>query len=64
MLAGRGVTVRVVSRHQPADLADAIEWRPADAADPEAASDGAAGTPLAPAVAATVAWYRTRPGTP
>jgi hypothetical protein len=25
---------------------------------------GAAGTPLAAAVAATVAWYRTRPGTP
>ena len=25
---------------------------------------GVAGTPLAAAVAATVAWYRTRPGTP
>jgi len=25
---------------------------------------GAAGTPLADAVAATVAWYRARPGTP
>ena len=25
---------------------------------------GAAGTPLPAAVAATVAWYRTRPGTP
>ena len=24
---------------------------------------GAAGTPLAAAIAATVAWYRTRPGT-
>jgi len=28
------------------------------------AAFGAAGTPLADAVAATVAWYRTRPGTP
>ena len=25
---------------------------------------GTAGTPLAAAIAATVAWYRTRPGTP
>jgi len=25
---------------------------------------GAAGTPMADAIAATVAWYRTRPGTP
>ena len=25
---------------------------------------GAAGTPLAAAIAATVAWYRTRPGKP
>jgi hypothetical protein len=25
---------------------------------------GSAGTPLAAAIAATVAWYRTRPGTP
>jgi nucleoside-diphosphate-sugar epimerase len=25
---------------------------------------GAAGTPLADAIAATLAWYRTRPGTP
>ena len=25
---------------------------------------GSAGTPLATAIAATVAWYRTRPGTP
>jgi nucleoside-diphosphate-sugar epimerase len=25
---------------------------------------GAAGTPLAEAIAATLAWYRTRPGTP
>ncbi len=28
------------------------------------AAFGPAGTPLADAVAATVAWYRTRPGTP
>jgi nucleoside-diphosphate-sugar epimerase len=43
MLAGRGLTVRVVSRHRPAALADGIEWRAADAADPEAASDAAKG---------------------
>ena len=28
------------------------------------AAFGTAGTPLAAAIAATVAWYRTRPGTP
>ena len=43
MLASRGLTVRVVSRHRPAALADGIEWRAADAADPEAASDAAKG---------------------
>jgi nucleoside-diphosphate-sugar epimerase len=43
VLAGRGLTVRVVSRHRPAALADGIEWRAADAADPEAASDAAKG---------------------
>jgi nucleoside-diphosphate-sugar epimerase len=43
MLAGRGLTVRVVSRHRPAALADGIEWRAADAADPDAASDAATG---------------------
>jgi nucleoside-diphosphate-sugar epimerase len=43
MLADRGLKVRVVSRHRPAALADGIEWRAADAADPEAASDAAKG---------------------
>jgi len=43
LLADRGLTVRVVSRHRPAALADGIEWRAADAADPEAASDAAKG---------------------
>jgi nucleoside-diphosphate-sugar epimerase len=43
MLAGRGCTVSVVSRRRPAPLADGIEWRAADAADPDAASDAAAG---------------------
>ena len=43
VLAGRGLTVRVVSRHRPAALADGIEWRAADAADPEAPSDAAKG---------------------
>ena len=43
MLAGRGFTVRVVSRHRPAALADEIQWRAADAADPGAASDAATG---------------------
>jgi hypothetical protein len=28
------------------------------------ATFGAAGTPLADSVAATLAWYKTRPGTP
>jgi nucleoside-diphosphate-sugar epimerase len=43
VLAGRGCTVRVVSRRRPAGLADGIEWRAADAADPDAASDAATG---------------------
>ena len=43
MLAARGCTVRVVSRHRPAALADRIEWRAADAADTDAASDAAKG---------------------
>jgi nucleoside-diphosphate-sugar epimerase len=43
VLAGRGVTVRVVSRHRPAALADGIDWRAADATDPDAASEAAKG---------------------
>jgi nucleoside-diphosphate-sugar epimerase len=39
-LAGRGIAVRAVSRHQPAALAG-VQWRAADAADPEAATDAA-----------------------
>ena len=41
-LAELGLTVRVVSRSRPAVLADAIEWRAADATDPEAAAGAAA----------------------
>ena len=43
LLAERGVTVRVVSRHRPAGLAEGIDWRAADAADLGAASDAAKG---------------------
>ena len=43
LLAGRGVAVRVVSRHKPAGMAEGIDWRAADAADPDAASDAAKG---------------------
>ena len=43
VLAGRGLTVRVVSRHRPPELADGIDWRAADATDPDAASDAAKG---------------------
>jgi nucleoside-diphosphate-sugar epimerase len=42
-LAGSGRTVRAVSLHRPAALADGVDWRPADASDPEAASDAAKG---------------------
>jgi nucleoside-diphosphate-sugar epimerase len=42
-LAGRGLAVRAVSRHRPAALADGIDWRVADAADPDAAADAAKG---------------------
>jgi nucleoside-diphosphate-sugar epimerase len=42
-LAGRGLAVRAVSRHRPAGLADGIDWRAADAADPGAATDAAKG---------------------
>jgi hypothetical protein len=43
VLAGRGVTVRVVSRHRPPGLADGMDWRAADSADLDAASDAAKG---------------------
>jgi nucleoside-diphosphate-sugar epimerase len=42
-LSGRGLAVRAVSRHRPAGLADGIDWRAADAADPDAATDAAKG---------------------
>jgi nucleoside-diphosphate-sugar epimerase len=42
-LAGLGVAVRAVSRHRPPALAGGVDWRPADAADPEAATDAAKG---------------------
>jgi nucleoside-diphosphate-sugar epimerase len=42
-LAGRGLAVRAVSRHRPAELAGGIEWRAADVADPGAAADAATG---------------------
>src|ERR1700761_9626271 len=41
-LAGRGIAVRAVSRHRPPALAG-VDWRAADAADPEAAADAAKG---------------------
>ena len=43
VLAGRGLSVRVLSRHRPPDLADGIDWRAADATDLDAASDAAKG---------------------
>jgi nucleoside-diphosphate-sugar epimerase len=44
-LAGHGIAVRAVSRHRPAALAGVagVDWRAADAADPEAAADAAKG---------------------
>jgi nucleoside-diphosphate-sugar epimerase len=38
-----GVAVRCVSRHRPAALADGVDWRAADANDPEAATQAASG---------------------
>jgi nucleoside-diphosphate-sugar epimerase len=43
MLAGRGFKVRVVSRRRPTGLAEGIDWRAADAANLDAASDAAKG---------------------
>ncbi len=40
-LAGMGLAVRVVSRSRPAALADGVDWRAADATDPDAAADAA-----------------------
>jgi nucleoside-diphosphate-sugar epimerase len=42
-LAGIGLAVRVVSRAQPAALPDGVDWRAADATDPEGATDAAKG---------------------
>jgi nucleoside-diphosphate-sugar epimerase len=42
-LAAMGLAVRAVSRHRPTALAAGIDWRAADAADPDAASDAAKG---------------------
>ena len=39
----QGVAVRTVSRHRPGTLADGVDWRAADATDPEAAADAAKG---------------------
>ena len=38
-----GVAVRIVSRHRPAGIVDTVDWREADAADPEAAAAAANG---------------------
>jgi nucleoside-diphosphate-sugar epimerase len=43
VLAGRGLAVRVVSRHRPPELADGVDWRAADATDLDAASAAAKG---------------------
>jgi nucleoside-diphosphate-sugar epimerase len=42
-LAEMGLAVRAVSRNRPADLPDAVDWRAADASDPEAAAAAAGG---------------------
>jgi nucleoside-diphosphate-sugar epimerase len=42
-LAGLGLVVRAVSRSRPATLAGGVDWRAADVADPEAATDAAKG---------------------
>jgi nucleoside-diphosphate-sugar epimerase len=43
VLAGRGLTVRVLSRHRPPELAEGIDWQAADATDLDAASNAAKG---------------------
>jgi nucleoside-diphosphate-sugar epimerase len=42
-LTGLGVPVRMVSRHRPSGPLDGVDWRAADATDPEAATDAAKG---------------------
>jgi hypothetical protein len=42
-LTGLGVEVRAVSRNRPVGLSRDIDWRSADAADPESATDAAKG---------------------
>ena len=42
-LAASGTAVRSVSRHRPAALAGGVDWRAADATDPEATADAAKG---------------------
>jgi nucleoside-diphosphate-sugar epimerase len=42
-LAGLGLAVRVVSRQRSPGLVDGVDWRAADATDPEAATDVAVG---------------------
>jgi nucleoside-diphosphate-sugar epimerase len=42
-LAGMGLPVRVVSRSRPAGLGDGVDWRGADATDPDAAAEAASG---------------------
>ena len=42
-LTGLGLPVRAVSRHRPPDLPTVVDWRGADAADPEAATHAAQG---------------------
>jgi nucleoside-diphosphate-sugar epimerase len=42
-LAGLGIAVRAVSRRRPAALGEAVDWRPADVTEPEAATDAANG---------------------
>ena len=43
VLAERGAAVRLVTRRRPAGLAEGIDWRAADAADLDSASDAAKG---------------------
>jgi nucleoside-diphosphate-sugar epimerase len=42
-LVGLGAEVRAVSRQRPLHLADSVDWRSADAASPESATDAAKG---------------------
>jgi nucleoside-diphosphate-sugar epimerase len=38
-LAGLGLSVRVLSRHRPSALVEGVDWRAADASDPDAATE-------------------------